>query len=77
MITAFTTKEELLEIASSTVRGLQRNEEFSVSDLFRKIEWKRIPIRTRRALGALFYDCKDELDITPIGTGSPQRYIKN
>lgn len=79
MITASTSKEELLAMAVAVVKELHSGEHYTVPDLFRKVEWRRINISMRKSLGRSFYDLRDtaEVNSTPIGDYSPQLYCKN
>lgn len=56
MITKDTTLEELFAEARRTADdAVQSGEVFLVKDLFRGVEWKRIPRRLRAELGSMFF----------------------
>lgn len=82
MITAATTLQELFnEACMSANANAQSGEKFIVRDLFRGIEWSRIPRGLRTKLGSMFFayvngEAKDLFD--PIGKTqqNQQIYIK-
>lgn len=56
MITKDTTLDELLEAARQSANTIvQSGEKFRVKDLFRGVEWSRIPKGFRTKLGAMFF----------------------
>ena len=71
MVTKDTTLNELFEVACSSADTIvQSGENFMVKDLFRGVEWNRIPKGLRTKLGAMFfaYVSRDATDIfEPLG----------
>ena len=71
MVTKDTTLNELFEAAClSAATIVQSGENFRVKDLFRGVEWNRIPKGLRTKLGAMFFayvngEAKD--DFVPVG----------
>ncbi|MCL2107104.1 MAG: single-stranded DNA-binding protein [Oscillospiraceae bacterium] len=72
--------EIFLKSAISELAQLYEGETFSLSDLFRGYEWKRIPIQSRTLLGRYFLDfaCKEEgKQLIGILNGpGRQRYVR-
>ena len=56
MITANTDVSTLLAEAKKGLNDVLNGEIFTVGDLFKKVEWRRIPITKRLLLGARFFD---------------------
>ena len=55
MVTKYTTLNELFEAACLSADTIvQTEEEFIVKDLFRGVEWNRIPKGLRTKLGSMF-----------------------
>ena len=56
MVTKDTTLNELFEVACSSADTIvQSGENFRVKDLFRGVEWSRIPKGYRTKLGGMFF----------------------
>jgi len=55
-IDATWTVTDLLNEAMRTLEDVEPGEEFTVSDLFRGFEWKRLPMGTRIKLGSQFFE---------------------
>jgi len=56
MITKETTLDELFHAACLSADTIvQTGERFRVKDLFRGVEWSRIPVGLRTKLGAMFF----------------------
>lgn len=53
MINSNVTLDDLVEIVISTLDDVQSGEEFIIKDLFRGIEWNRIPKGMRTKLGSM------------------------
>ena len=74
-------EEERKQRKKNAVKAKMETEEFTVRDLFRGIEWRRIPIGKRIQLGSRFYnEVKSEKikGITPTKKTSQnqQQYMK-
>lgn len=54
MIDSTTTASELLDFAIAKLKDVPSDDEFIVRDLFCGVDWKRIPLSTRSALGTMF-----------------------
>jgi len=54
LITSTTTLQELFDHACSSVNEVLPDEKFLVKDLFKGIEWNRIPKGFRTKLGSMF-----------------------
>jgi len=61
-IDATWTVNDLLDEAMRTLDDVESGEEFTVSDLFRGFEWKRLPMGTRIKLGSQFFEQTKNLD---------------
>ncbi len=56
---------DLLDEAMRILEDVEPGETFTVSDLFRGFEWKRLPMGTRIKLGSQFFEKTKDLD-SPI-----------
>lgn len=74
MITAETTLQELFDLSLVSLKDVNSNEEFLVKDLFRGIEWNRIPKGLRTKLGSMFlaYAEKEASDVLVVLGKTPQ-----
>lgn len=57
--------DALLDEALKVLMDVESGETFTVSDLFRGFEWKRLPMGTRIKLGTRFFDITKDLN-SPI-----------
>ena len=56
MINENTTAKHMLDRAVKKVKGIPSGETFVVRDLFCAVDWKRVPVKTRTKLNAMFLD---------------------
>lgn len=56
---------DLLDEAMRTLEDVESGETFTVSDLFRGFEWKRLPMGTRIKLGSQFFEVTKDIN-SPI-----------
>ena len=74
------TVSDLLEEAKRTLEDVEPGETFTVSDLFRGFEWKRLPMGTRIKLGSQFFEITKDVDSPIVPTEktgqNQQKYIK-
>ena len=80
-IDAATPLDVLLQAAKDTLELVETGEVFTVRELFRGFEWKRLPMGERIRLGSLFYVYAqtEGLDRVTIGEKTKQnqqQYIK-
>ncbi len=66
MITKSTDVSVLLDKAKDALNDVFGDEIFTVGDLFRRVEWRRIPVSKRLQLGARFFDEVNKGIITGI-----------
>ncbi len=76
MVDMNTAVETLLDLAKAAVKkDVMSGEIFALRDLFRGVEWERIPVEKRAQLGARFYDEFRRRVITGIEeNGKTQKY---
>lgn len=79
-IDATWTVNDLLDEAVRALNDVDSGETFTVSELFRGFEWKRLPMGTRIKLGSRFFEITKDLNSPILPTEktsqNQQRYIK-
>lgn len=72
--------DALLDEALKVLMDVESGETFTVSDLFRGFEWKRLPMGTRIKLGSQFFEVTKDVDSPIIPTEktaqNQQKYTK-
>ena len=74
------TVDALLDEAIRALEDVEPGETFTVLDLFRGFEWKRLPMGTRIKLGSQFFDAAKDVNSPAIPTEktaqNQQKYTK-